>query len=443
MTKVLKIDSGHLSIDQCLRALNSVVSNHSIFRTRLIFDVEHGMLRQLIHDAIAYPVCVSTINDDQQQTKLLHEEMWKPFDTEHDGVFRCHFIRYEHSDEKDTLSSGDLLVFNFHHGSFDGQAMDLFLDELKLAYRGDELQSPCLQYIDYSVHERKLVMTEACIYWYELLRDYAWDRQLNLGRTKRSLSARRTGRGELLSVAVPSVIARSMILCARELNVTLFQLGLTCFYLFLAQISSHNRDACIGVIHQNRYRPEIVSMIGMFVNILPCRIVRIDLDKLSFTELVYKVQQTFLESVQHAHLPYDKLIDLHRMPNSHLQFPYLQTIFSVDTTVIDYTNMDDIIFGDSCHLSTYKMPMKDIDIGYKFDLDVSFAYDKHAMTIDCVWGYMFDVFERETIEQHASCFVQLLTQLFGSTRTNQLQLPLDEIITMDKSEINERNQVMK
>jgi non-ribosomal peptide synthetase component F len=234
-----------------------------------------------------------------------------------------------------------------------------------------------------------------------------------------------------------------MIHYADKLNVTLFQLGLTCFYLFLTQLSYDNRDACIGVIHLNRYRPELVSMIGMFVNILPCRIVNMDLDKLSFIELLYKVQQTFLESVEHAHLPYDELINLYRKPTSHLQLPYLQTIFSVDTTIIDYTNMDDIMIGDSCHLSTYKMKDKDIEIGYKFDLDVSFAYDKLASTIDCVWGYMFDVFQRETIEQHANHFNQLLTQLFASNHKEQLQIPLNEIITWNKDKINNHNQVIR
>ncbi|CAF1270471.1 unnamed protein product [Adineta ricciae] len=440
MNMIFQIDAGQLSIDRCLQALNSVVSKHWIFRTRLMFDVKHGILRQSIHNAITYPMRVSTVHDEQQQKKILREEMWTPFDTENNGVFRCHFIRYDHGDNKDILLTNDLLLFNFHHGSFDGQAIDLFLDELKLAYAGEELQTPCLQYIDYSVHERTLLMSEACTYWKELLCDYAWDRQLNLGSTKQSLSARRTGQGELLSITIPLEIARSMVMCANELNVTLFQLGLTCYYLFLAQLSAHNRDACVGVIHQNRYRPELVSMIGMFVNILPCRIVNADLDKLSFIELVYKVQKAFLTSVQHAHLPYDKLIDLHRVPNSHLQFPYLQTIFSVDTTLIDYTNMDDIMFGDSCRISTYKKPIKDIDVGYKFDLDVSFSFDKHAMTIDCVWGYMSDVFERETIEQHANSLVKLLTQLFGSNRTDQLHLPLNEIITLNTNETNETNQ---
>ncbi len=72
------------------------------------------------------------------------------------------------------------------------------------------------------------------------------------------------------------------------------------------------------------------------------------------------VQQTFLESVQHAHLPYNKLINLHRIPSSHLQLPHLQIIFSIDTTIIDYKNVDDIMFGDSCRLSTYKIKEKDI-----------------------------------------------------------------------------------
>ena len=139
MGTILKIDLGTLSIDRCLTALNSIVEKHWVFRTRLKFDVESGMLSQSIDPSISYPFHVSTIKDEQEQAKLLHEEMCTPFDTEHDGVFRCHFIRYDHGDEKDTMSVNDLLVFYMQHGSFDGRAMDLFLDEFKVAYTGGEL----------------------------------------------------------------------------------------------------------------------------------------------------------------------------------------------------------------------------------------------------------------------------------------------------------------
>ena len=69
--------------------------------------------------------------------------------------------------------------------------------------------------------------------------------------------------------------------------------------------------------------------------------------------------------------------------------------------MIDYVNLEDIRIGDACHLSTYKMKEKDIKIGYKFDLDVSFAYDKLTSTIDCVWGYMLNVFP--TRNNRATC----------------------------------------
>jgi hypothetical protein len=87
----------------------------------------------------------------------------------------------------------------------------------------------------------------------------------------------------------------------------------------------------------------------------------------------------------------------------------------------------------------YKIKEKDIEIRFKFDLDVSFAYDKRAMTIDCIWASMFDVFQQETMEQHANRFNQLLSQLFVSNNIEQLQIPLDEITILDKGKTNNEN----
>ena len=44
--------------------------------------------------------------------------------------------------------------------------------------------------------------------------------------------------------------------------------------------------------------------------------------------------------------------------------------------------------------------------------------------------------QRETIEQHAHRFNQLLTELFASNRIEQLQIPLNEIITWNNGQIN-------
>ncbi|CAF1191290.1 unnamed protein product [Adineta steineri] len=431
MPTILQVDSGYFSINKCVKVLNEIVSQHWIFRTRLTFDVDRGYLRQTVHQQISYPIRLSTYNDEKEKERIISEEVDIPFDTEHDGVFRCHFIRRYNHEQEDKLCTNDVIIFNFHHGSFDGRALDLFLEQFKLAYECKQLQPPHLQYIDYSIHERKSLMKDARNYWNQALKDYAWDRRLDLGARETSLlSARRRDQGSSLRVKISSDIARSMIKRADQLNITLFQLGLTCFYLYLAQISSHNRDACIGIIHLNRYRPELTSIIGMFVNVLPCRISIDILETISFIELIDKVQQIFLTITQHAHLPYDQLIDLHRAPNSYLQLPFLQTIFRVDTDAVDYNHMNGIILDDSCHLSPYSLQHE--SNGGKFDLEVSLIYDKTTEAIDCTWSYLLDAFEKSIIDAHANHFNLLLTQLFESNSHTQLQLPLSKIIRFKK-----------
>lgn len=433
MPSVLQVESGYFSIDKCIKALNEIVAQHWIFRTRLAFDVEQGSLRQIIHPRIHYPVCVSTYKDEIEREIAVNNEVYRPFDTESQGVFRCHFIQKCDHNQKNELSMGDVIIFHFHHGSFDGRAVDLFLEQFKLAYECEQLQAPALQYIDYSIHERNLSMTEARNYWYETLKDYGWDRQLDFGALSTSLlSARRREQGSAIFIKIPLQIARSMIKFANQLNVTLFQLGLTCFYLFLCQISPDNHDACIGINHLNRYRPELGSSIGMFVNVLPCRIKIESLGSISFIELVNKIQRIFLESVQYSHLPYDQLIDLHRVPNSCVKLPFLQTIFRVDTDTIDYKYMNGIILNNSCHLSNYTL--QDQNTGGHFDLELSLMYDKTEETIECQWSYLFDAFEKSTIDAHANCFITLLTQLFELNTDIQLKLPLNKIIIFKKED---------
>lgn len=433
MHKILQIDKGYFSIQECVQCIQKIFEQYSVFRTRLTFDEESGKLYQWIDSSKRLPVRISSVLNREEMKSILREEMWTRLDTENDGVFRCHIVQMNSCSSADFLSINDLIIFSFHHGSFDGQAMDLFLDQLKLVCHGGNPSEQALQYIDYSIHERSSPMTDAEQFWREFLKDYGWEKTLFLGNTKKYASDCRSGFGEIRTFPIPIDIAQRMISIANKLNITLFQLGLTCFYLYLNQLSIENRDACIGVIHQNRYRPEIVPMIGMFVNVLPCRIFEKHLEQLTFIELIHKVQKVFLQTVENAQFPYDELINLHRIPWHSLKLPYLQMIFSVDTTLIDYSNIDNIALTDTCFASTYKINPEDIEVGFKFDLDVSFTHDKVAGTIDCVWAYMFDVFSRETVDQHANDFNELLARLFSENENESLEIPLQQLIILSKN----------
>ncbi|CAF1112557.1 unnamed protein product [Adineta steineri] len=342
---IYRIDSGHLSIKQCLRTIDLIVSRHMVFHTRFTFNVDRGYLEQSIienksYGGRSYPVYVSTVEREQEFKALGFQETLMSLD---DAVFRCHFVRFGHTNP-DTLKEGDFIIFTFHHGSFDSTAENLFLNEFTLGYCGKyDFQESCLQYIDYATYERShMDMNEANEYWRKALRGYSWDRQLDLPYDFGApTNAHRSGKCWFLGTDVSSKIVDAMITGAKVLNTTLFQLTLTCFYIFLAQLSPHNQDACVTIPIKNRYRPELENIIGMFVNMLPCRVI-VDASSAStmtFVDLLHKVQNNLTNMMKYGNMSYLELLELHRAPSVDLQFPfihaYLTLITSTDNSHLD------------------------------------------------------------------------------------------------------------
>jgi NRPS condensation-like uncharacterized protein len=57
------------------------------------------------------------------------------------------------NDKDDVLSTGDWIIFNFHHAAFDGESEQIFLDDLQEFYNHEQqLQlnnsQTALEYID-------------------------------------------------------------------------------------------------------------------------------------------------------------------------------------------------------------------------------------------------------------------------------------------------------
>ncbi|CAF1188645.1 unnamed protein product [Adineta steineri] len=454
VASIYHIDSGHLSIKLCLQAIDLIVARHSVFRTRLIFNFELGYLQQLITEVTPngprfYSVSLNTVESEQELKTLWSKKTFMRMD---DGVFRCHFIRYSHTDQE-VLKPGDFIIFNFHHGSFDATSVDLFFSEFKLAFSGSyNLQEPILQYIDYAEYERSNVdLTTAREYWRENLRGYSWDRQLDLPYGFGvPTSARRSGRSWFLETSVPSKIAYAIFACAEELNVTLLQLTLTCFYIFLAQLSPHNSDACVAISNRNRDRPELENMIGMLVNILPCRVIfdTSSSSTLTFIDLLHQVRHQLTNMIKYGNIPYSELLELHRVPSSNLQFPFMQAYFSF-ISLMDYSGYRNQLNltasssnEDTCSLSPY-WPQSEPGDEKTFvfpdmlDLDWTIIADAFNKKFDIDVSYSVDVFTHTTIEMLLKQFVDLLSDLFVTTSSQQLQTtPLVKLITMANEPIN-------
>ncbi|CAF1544513.1 unnamed protein product [Didymodactylos carnosus] len=131
-----------------------------------------------------------------------------------------------------------------------------------------------------------------------------------------------------MTIDLDKDLVYSVIIYASDMNVTLCQLMLASYYTFLFK-QCQQTDVCIGTINANRYRSELQSLIGMFVNTLPLRLKEFDPIQ-SFSHLLINVKQLCLDTFDLACLSYQEIIRLHRTADSITTtstWPFIQTMF--------------------------------------------------------------------------------------------------------------------
>ena len=118
---VLEVVQTPVSISRLERALHQVIVKHKALRTRLLFDENEGEVRQEIVDYSSLKIIVTTVDETNDLNAIVYNEETNTtlLDLSAGRVFRCHAVRRSTSTEDDLLMSSDVLIFNFHHASFD------------------------------------------------------------------------------------------------------------------------------------------------------------------------------------------------------------------------------------------------------------------------------------------------------------------------------------
>ena len=147
------------SVKQLQHALQLLVTKHLSLRTALIFNEQNNELIQRIMSinedrrAQLFPIVQSTFETEQQLTHIMHNEKRNSqlFDLAQGLVFRCHIVHYKQIPPTDLISHKDLIIFNFHHATFDYPSMHIFLTDLNQAYTTGQLSADngkSLRYLD-------------------------------------------------------------------------------------------------------------------------------------------------------------------------------------------------------------------------------------------------------------------------------------------------------
>ncbi|CAF1536668.1 unnamed protein product, partial [Adineta steineri] len=323
MPFVYRLQSDHtLSTKQFRHALHLTVNKHPSLHTSLYFDIQKNLLMQRVithedknENNNIFSIIETTYETDEQLNEILHDEKRNPhlFDLGQGLVFRCHLVYYKQISSNDLLSHKDLIIFNFHHALFDFPSMKVFHHDLNQAYTTRQLlydDNTNLRYLDYAAIEQQMPMTGASMFWLDALHDCKLDKPLSLPFDRYRLSNEyRTGRGTSISFDLGQDLLHDLLIHASSNNISLEHLALATYYVFLFKLTNGEKDLCIGINTHGRYRDELNSIIGMFVNAIP---LRCQLDPhLSFHKITKHVQDNMINCMKYSYFPLQHILNQH------------------------------------------------------------------------------------------------------------------------------------
>ena len=432
-----------LSMSRFYRAYQTVIHKHNILRTALYLDDASGSVVQECFHASVTAVDRTmqsygfTVVDDQHQHHHrgdIVKDILKQtdlFDLSRGHVINCHILRHgdcTRDDDDDVLDEDDWILFTFHHAAFDGASTSIFLRDLSRAY---DLNEKCLsfddnrlQYTDYAVHEHCMDMASSGRFWCDHLQGYDVHKRLSLPFDRyrhSSADDQRSGLALTHTVTFDDDLCAVFVHYASSHHVTLFQLALATFYVFLFRLTHGQSDLCLSSIHANRYRNELVDMIGMFVSTLPYR-VQIDADW-SLDELVEDVQAKCLSVLEHAHYPLQEILSHLHANQSNVAF--LETMFDFVTLSKDAIGHCSI---NGAHLE--RVPMKEVeDVTTKFDFGLRFLYDpsSNEKQLSCSFVCSRDLFGETSVPSLGQRYRYLIEQLFRSKSSNNRMDTMNKI----------------
>lgn len=223
----------------------------------------------------------------------------RPFDLLSAPLFR--FGLFKSGDQR------NVLVLDYHHIIGDGISGELFMTECVTLYRGEDLPTISLQYVDYAVwlHDRRQDFSS------RLSRDYWLNRyagefpSLELPQDF-DRPPERDIAGERINFSLSQHQVGRLFELAESRDVTLFMVLLSTFYVFLSRMSGQ-ADLVVGTPVAGRTRKELESMIGLFVNSLALRN-HIEPED-TFDDLLGRVKIDTMAALSHQDYQFENLVE--------------------------------------------------------------------------------------------------------------------------------------
>ncbi|MFD1324090.1 non-ribosomal peptide synthetase [Micromonospora sonneratiae] len=411
-------------------SINAVVARHEALRTTFVADDGRPEQSVLAVDDPLARVEVSLVDlagqatagvDPEASALALARTMGETgFDLERAPLLRVSLARLG--------ADKHLLSLAVHHIIADERSVSIVLNEILTGYQhivggGPAVAPPPVQYPDYVVWQRTAFDDGAADrqrgFWAGQLAGASGVLDLPTDRPRPPVQ---TFAGSTAQFSIGDELTTALDELAQRTRCTRFMIVLAAFQVVLSRWTGQD-DICVGSPVSTRSRPELQSVVGLMVNSLP---LRTDLSgDPTLAEVLDRVKGVCLDSLEHADLPLDQMVqqaDLVRDPSRN---PLFQTMCVVNPA------------GGTREWSS-GLTTRPVGIARETSrLDLTLVVFESAPALTAVVDYNTDLFDRSTIGRFFDRFTLVLQAL--TTAPGQRLSELDLLGTAGRRELADWN----
>ncbi|MDT0343962.1 non-ribosomal peptide synthetase [Streptomyces litchfieldiae] len=409
-------------LDVLERAIRAVFQRHDVLRTVIAENADGEPYQRLLD----VPLAVDRVRvaDTAELNARARQDAERGFDLTAECPFRVSFYLPPEGSGRPAV-----VGLYAHHIAFDGWSADLLLAEVGTFHthfarpdHGPDTPPPLpelpIQYRDFAAWQRSGLdggrLPALLDHWRARLAGHTTPHLA----TDHPRPPRFDYRGAYLTLEFDADVSVALRDLAKELNVSLFHVLLTGWYLMLSVYSGQDR-LIVGVPAFNRQHPATHDLIGCFINSLPIGFT-IERDD-DVRTLIGKVADRIMEAQQHQDLPFERLVAELGLARDASRHPLFQVWFDVHSFAQTAADHD----GGSPHaapeapLRTYALNDAASDgrqeIITRFDL--SAEINDGGQTLVGTFTYALSLFDRGTVEGLVALYRTILEQFAATADT--------------------------
>ena len=315
-------------------AFRKIIERHEILRTRVV-EVSGTPVQQVLQ-SVDFRMSVIDLQNlpadrrDEHIGKIANETASAPFDLAKAGLLRVTLLML--------AKDRGILLITAHQSCFDGWSIRVLGREVgEIASAIDAGRLPQvpelpLQYGDYALWQQAYMdsygfETEKT-FWLEKLGDAPYFEVPG----DHPRQARKTNRGNIISVAKPLDFGQRMEAASREHQVSMYSLGVAVVSALLHRHTG-KRTILFGSQIAGRDDTDLENLVGVFINNL---VMRIDFpDEASFAEHLRLAGKSVEEAINHQKMPFNKLVEVINPPRDSARNPLISVNFNLQKAFLE------------------------------------------------------------------------------------------------------------